>query len=445
LIVSTNINVYNRSMSKYDIRLLAVARLILCCWLVIFCLAAPQNGQATTLPDAKPETVGLASARLDKIEGAFQKYVDDGQVPGLAVAIARYGKLAYLNRIGLRDIENELPLERDTIFRIYSMSKAITSVAAMILYEEGHFELNDPVSDHIPEFKDQRVYVSGTVDSMITRAPSKPMTIQQLFTHSAGLSYGGDSTVVDSVYRTLSLWESRDLAELTTKIATAPLRFEPGSEWHYSVSIDVLGRLVEVVSGQAFGEFLQDRLFEPLGMDDTGFFVPKEKTSRFSVMYKWVAENSTKSAGLEPVLNQDYTEPDRLQSGGGGLVSTIDDYLKFCQMVLNEGELNGERILGSRTVRYMLQDHLVPGVSVGGLPGYGGLGHGLGFGIVTNPALLGRVGNIGEASWAGYANTFFWIDPKEKLISMVWTQMVPWGIRDFRHQLVPLVHSAIID
>ena len=442
---SEQLHDHNHRLSNRYMPPFTLTRYILLSWLAIYCIAFPQNIGAANLPDTKPETVGLSPDRLNRIEAAFQRYVDDGEVPGFAIAIARHGKIAYLKNMGLRDIENELPMERDTIFRIYSMSKAITSVAAMILYEEGHFELYDSVSDHLPEFKEQQVYLSGPIDSMSTRAPNKPMTIQQLFTHSSGLSYGGDTTVVDSIYKTLNLWESADLAELTSKVASAPLRFEPGSEWHYSISIDILGRLIEVASGQPLGEFLQNRIFDPLGMDDSGFWVPADKTDRFSVMYKWVTHDSTKSTGLEPVLNQDYTESSRLQSGGGGLVSTIDDYLKFCQMILNEGELNGERILGSRTVRYMLQDHLAPGLSVGGLSNNGGKGHGLGFGIVTNPALLGRIGNVGEASWSGYANTFFWIDPTENLLSMVWTQMIPWGIRDFRHQLVPLVHSAIID
>ena len=436
---------HNRSLSNRLISVFTLSRYVLFSWLAIYCFASPQDIGAGNLPDTRPEAVGFFTDRLNRIETAFQRYIDDGEVPGFVVAIAKHGKIAYLKKMGLRDIENELPMERDTIFRIYSMSKAVTSVAAMILYEEGHFELSDSVSDHLPEFKEQLVYVSGPIDDLRTRAPNKPMTIQQLFTHSSGLSYGGDTTVVDSIYRALALWESADLAELTRKIASAPLRFEPGTQYHYSTSIDVLGRLIEVSSGQSLGEFMQDRVFEPLGMDDTGFYVKPDKINRFSVMYRWVADDSTTAPSLVPILDQDFTEPRRLQSGGGGLVSTIDDYLVFCQMILNQGELDGNRILGSRTVRYMSQDHLVPGVSVAGAAGYDGLGHGLGFGVVTNPTLLGRIGNVGELLWGGYANTFFWIDPTEDMVSMVWTQMIPWGIRDFRHQLMPLVHSAIID
>ena len=409
---------------------------------LLIVLTVTKLGNASTLPEDIPENVGLSSSKLNNIQPTFKKYIDNGQVPCLSVAVVRQGKIAYFNSSGLRDIENNLPIERDTIFRIYSMSKAITSVAAMILYEEGHFELIDPVSDYLPEFTNQEVYVGGWGDTIKTRVPDKPMTIQQLFTHSSGLSYGNRATVVDSIYDSLDIWNSDTLEEMTSRIAKAPLMFEPGSEWRYGVSIDVLGRLIEVVSGQILGDFLKDRIFTPLGMIDTGFYVSQEQAERFSVMYRWVESNSFFGSGkLEPILGQNYTDPNRLQSGGGGLVSTVDDYLKFCQMVLNEGTLNDHRILSSRTVRYMLLNHLPSDVDAG----WEGLGHGLGFGILTDPAKLGRIGNIGEASWAGYANTFFWIDPKEQLISMVWTQMIPWGIRDFRHQLLPLVHSSIVD
>ena len=404
-------------------------------------LTVAKLGNASTLPEDTPENVGLSSSKLNNIQPTFKKYIDNGQVPFLSVAVVRHGKIAYFNKSGLRDIENNIPIERDTIFRIYSMSKAITSVAAMILYEEGHFELIDPVSDYLPEFTNQEVYVGGWGDSLKTRVPDKPMTIQQLFTHTTGISYGNGVTAVDSIYNSLGVWNSHTLEELTHKIAKAPLMFEPGSEWLYGFSIDVLGRLIEVVSGQTLGDFLNERLFTPLGMVDTGFYVNQEQAHRFSVMYRWVESDSLGLGKLEPILGQTYTDPNRLQLGGAGLVSTVDDYLKFCQMILNEGTLNEHRILSSRTVRFMLLNHLPSDVN----PDLDGLGHGLGFGILTDPTRLGRIGNIGEASWAGYANTFFWIDPKEQLISMVWTQMIPWGIRDFRHQLLPLVHSSIVD
>jgi CubicO group peptidase (beta-lactamase class C family) len=404
-------------------------------------LTVVKLGNASTLPEGTPESVGLSSSKLDNILPTFKKYIDNGQVPCLSVAVVRHGKIAYFNKSGLRDIENNLPIERDTIFRIYSMSKAITSVAAMILYEEGHFELIDPVSDYLPEFTNQVVYVSGWGDSLKTRIPDKPMTIQQLFTHTSGISYGNGVTAVDSIYNNLDIWNSHTLEELTNRIAKAPLMFEPGSEWSYGFSIDVLGRLIEVVSGQTLGDFLNERLFTPLGMVDTGFYVKQKQAHRFSVMYRWVESDSLGLGKLKPILGQTYTDRNRLQLGGSGLVSTVDDYLKFCQMILNEGTLNDHCILSSRTVRFMLLNHLPSDVN----PDLEGLGHGLGFGILTDPTKLGRIGNIGEASWGGYANTFFWIDPKEQLISMVWTQMIPWGIRDFRHQLLPLVHSSIVD
>ena len=393
---------------------------------------------AKPLPNASPESVDMSSDRLRRIVPVMQGYVDDSLVSGITTAVMRHGKIVHLESVGLRDIERKLPMTRDTIFRIYSMTKPITSVAVMILYEEGKFELTDPVSEYLPQFEDINVYVSGTIDSLKSEAADPVPTIQDLIRHTSGLTYPWGETVVDSLYRAADLWNRElNLDQLVTKVAGLPLQYPPGTEWHYSTSIDVLGLLVQVVSGQPFEIFLEERIFAPLGMVDTGFYVPANKLGRFANNYTWTDDENLELAdeGNPPR----YTVPPKAPSDGGGLVSTVDDYLRFCQMILNGGELDGNQVLMPATVRFMLIDHLKPDQKV-----RPGVGFGLGFGIVRNPAMAGRIGNVGEASWGGAANTFFWIDPEEDLVYMVWTQLFPWGIRDFRHQMHPLVHAALL-
>lgn len=319
------------------------------------------------------------------------------------------------------------------------MTKPITSVAAMILYEEGRFELTDPVSDYIPEFAKLKVFVAGTVDSLEVTDAKRDPTIQDLFRHTAGLTYTWGPTPVDSLYRAADLWNrEHDLGKFVAKVTGIPLLHQPGKQFHYSVSVDVLGRLIEVVSGKPLDEFLDERLFRPLGMTDTGFYVPQDKLGRFALNYQW-----SEDGDLEPVdegAPGRYTTMPAGPSGGGGLVSTADDYLRFCQMLLNGGELDGQRILSPRTVDFMLSDHLLPDQEAGP-----GVGFGLGFAVIRNPAQDGHLGAAGEAYWAGAANTFFWIDRNDELVYMVWTQLFPWGIRDFRHQIRAIVHSAVME
>jgi CubicO group peptidase (beta-lactamase class C family) len=329
-------------------------------------------------------------------------------------------------------------MKRDTIFRIYSMSKPITTVAAMILYEEGKFELREPVAQFLPQFKDVRVYKSGSVDSLVLEKPGRSMRVHDLMRHTSGLMYGWGKTPVDSLYKAAKIWDRElTLEQFGDRIAGLPLRFEPGEKWAYGVSIDILGLLVEVVSGQPFEDFLQERIFAPLGMVDTGFYVPAGKLDRFATYYRWRDEE------LKPVDERDpprYTLPPKAPSGGGGLVSTVDDYLRFAQMILNGGKLDGRRILGPSTIRYMLRDHLKPDQQSGT-----GRGFGLGFAILRDPVMNGQIGNVGDVSWSGIANTFFWIDLKEEMIGMAWTQLMPYGIQDFRHQIHPLVHAALLE
>jgi len=398
--------------------------------LSVFSLADP-------LPIVSPESVGLSSERLERIAPIMQNYVDAGQVSGINTAVMRRGKIVHMESFGLRDIEGKLPMQRDTIFRIYSMSKPITTVAVMILYEEGKFELSDRVADFIPQFEDVQVYKSGTVVNLELEPANPAPTIHDLIRHTSGLTYPWGQSPVDTLINMANIWNPEfTLEQFVTTLADLPLLHQPGTKFQYSTSIDVLGYLVQVLSGMPFENFLQERIFSPLGMVDTGFYVPADKLDRFADNYQWT-ENET----LQRIDEGDpprYTVPPKAPSGGGGLVSTVDDYLRFCQMILNKGELDGQRILMPRTVRFMLMDHLNPDQQSGR-----GQGFGLGFGILRNPAQAERIGSVGEASWSGAANTFFWIDLQEELVYMVWTQLMPWGIRDFRHQMHPLVHGAI--
>ena len=398
--------------------------------------------QAEPLPDVSPKSVGMSSDRLGRIVPVMQGYVDRGEVSGITTAVTRHGKIVHMESVGLRDIESKLAMTRDTIFRIYSMAKPITAVAAMILYEEGKFKLTDPVADYLPQFEDVKVYVSGTVDSLELIAADPVPTIHDLLRHTSGLTYGGEKTAVNSLYGAADLWNRElTLEQQVAKLADLPLQHQPGTAFEYSMSFDVLGLLVQVISGQPFEIFLEERIFAPLGMVDTGFYVPKNKLDRFAINYQWTDEET-----LKPVDEDDppeYTVPPKRPGGGGGLVSTVDDYLRFCQMMLNGGELDGQRVLMPATVRFMRMNHLKPDQEM--VTGYGpGGGYGLGFAVLLNPAMNGRIGNVGEVAWGGLAKTFFWIDPKEDLVYMVWTQLFRSGIPDFVTKMHPLVHAALL-
>jgi CubicO group peptidase (beta-lactamase class C family) len=405
--------------------------------LLLFAIAVPQPAKDFELTN--PEKVGLSSERLAKIRPVMQKYIDDSKLSALMTLVSRHGKLVHFETCGMADIEAEKPLSENSIFRIYSMTKPITSTAIMMLYEEGHFQLWDPVSKYIPEFKNMKVFAGGTIDSLILEKPTREMTILDLLRHTAGLTYTWDSTPVDELYRRKKIFNPQDnLHDMMVKLGEIPLLYQPGTKYHYSVAMDVLGYLVEVISGMSFDRFLKERIFDPLEMEDTAFYVPESKLDRFIALYNKTDDNKIRP-GDHPNTSKYRNQP-TAPSGGGGLVSTPLDYLKFAQMILNKGELNGRRLLGRQTVEYMLQNHLPEGTQV-----WQGLGYGLGFGIVTDPAKNRILCSNGESSWSGMANTFFWIDLEEDLIYMVWTQLFPWGVYDYRHQFRVMVHSAIIE
>jgi CubicO group peptidase (beta-lactamase class C family) len=403
----------------------------------------------------RSEDVGLSSEQLARVDQHLQnRYIESEKIAGTLTLVARHGKIAYLSPQGMMDRERGKPMNSDTIFRIYSMTKPITSVALMMLYEQGHFQLQDQVHKFIPEWRDLRVFQAGNHPNFATTPPERSMTIRDLMTHMSGLTYGFmENTNVDAAYRKLEVGGSEKggtLREMIEKLAKLPLEFSPGTRWNYSVSTDVVGYLVEVISGMRFDEYLQTKIFDPIGMEDTGFWVPPEKVDRFAANYsRWVG----KTTQLEDdPADSPYTRPPTFFSGGGGLVSTAMDYYRFCQMLLNGGQLNGIRILGRKTIELMTLNHLPGGQDLTDLSmsNYSetaseGFGFGLGFSIHLSSDRSQIIGSPGEYAWGGAASTLFWIDPVEDLIVIFLTQFMPNATFNFRGQLKAFIYPAIID
>ncbi len=403
--------------------------------LFVFCIGILACGTATVLqehglPMAAPEDVGVSAERLQEIAPTLQGYVDKGQLPGFLTVIARKGKIAHFETIGMRDVENKKPVEPDTIFRIYSMSKPITSVAVMVLYDEGRLQLDDPVEMYIPAFKDMKVYNKEQTE---THAAKNKMTVKHLLTHTSGLTYGWGDKPIDKLYGELKIFKrGSGLAEMAEKLGDIPLVFEPGERWNYGVSTDVLGYLVEVVSDMPFEEFLQTKIFKPLGMVDTAFSVPQVKVERFAALYRPTEEGGLRLARNAPLANDDVSF---FPSGGGGLVSTAADYLRFCQMLLNGGELDGVRILKSDTVELMRYPHHQ----------YGKDGaFGLGFHVVTRKDDDKNKRSTGAYSWGGAAATTFWIDPEKELIGILMTQLMN-NRYPFQGEFRKFTYQALLD
>jgi len=393
------------------------------------------------------EEVGLSSERLENIKPVMQAYVDQKKLPGLITLVARRGKVVHFERFGLMDIEADKPMQPDTIFRIYSMTKPITTVAAMMLYEEGHFQLNDPISKYIPAFKD--VSVLGNVAGGGTELVGleREITIRDLMTHTSGFTYGFlEDSPVDAMYQEAGLFsKDKTLQENVQELAKMPLVHQPGSAWRYSVSTDLLGYLVEVVTDTPFDAFLKKRIFDPLNMTDTGFYVPQAKIDRFATLYSLVDEGELELT--DPPATGEYSKPPVMHSGGGGLVSTTADYLRFSQMMLNKGELDGIRLLGRKSAALMSINHLPVHLTPIGLPDFvlSGYGFGLGFGVVMNVAQTQVLESEGNYGWGGAASTQFWIDPKEELIGIIMTQFMPNGFYPIAPQLKVLTYQALVD
>jgi len=422
----------------------------------------------------RPETVGLSADRLSRIASHFNRYVDDGKLPGYLVLIARRGQAAYLHRYGSRDVEAGRPIEEDTIFRIYSMTKPIASVGVMILYERGLLHLDDPASEFIPGFERLEVFESGDVENYLTVPARREMTIRDLLTHTSGLTYGHmQAHPIDAIYRERDLLgDGMTLVDFVVQLAELPLLFSPGTSWGYSVATDVLGYITELISGQSLARFFADEILAPLGMSDTGFSVPVDQVERFAANYE------REGAGfrlIDSPGDSKYRQQPTLCSGGGGLVSTASDYLRFSQMLLNKGAFDGERILGRKTVELMTSNHLprncdltdmgyllhgasrAAGVGMGlgarhnlrrgGLrteTRHDGVGFGLGGYVLLDPAAAQILGSPGEFGWGGAASTFFFIDPFEDLTAIFLTQLMPSSSYPIRRELRALVNQAIV-
>ncbi len=397
---------------------------------------------------AAPETVGMSSKRLAGIDEYIQRHLDASHFAGAVTVVARRGKVVQFKAYGMQDIENVVPMATDSIFRIYSMTKPITSVAVMTLFEEGRFLLNDPVSKFLPEFKDLVVGLDEVDETtgetvLTTEAAIREVTIRDLLRHTSGLTYGfWGNTLVDKMYLEKQvLSRETTIQDTVTKLGTIPLRHQPGTVWEYSVSTDVLGRLVEVVSGMPFDEFLRARIFVPLGMKDTGFFVPTGKGRPVDHRLH-TQRRQLGPLAKQPAKARDFTEPPGYFSGGGGLVSTAADYLRFAQMLLNRGELAGTRILGSETVELMTSNHLA------GIEDRGYLnpnGFGLGFMIMPERGVSGLILSEGSFGWGGLAHTNFWVDPEEELVGVFLIQILPEAPIPYRDLFRPVVYQAIID
>jgi CubicO group peptidase (beta-lactamase class C family) len=399
-----------------------------------------------------PESVGMDATQLQRVGTHLRnQFVQAGKIPGSLALVARRGQLCYLDIAGKRDVERGTPMTADTIFRIYSMTKPVTSLALMTLYEKGLFSLTDPVHRYIPSWKNLRVRKTGAYPMFDTKACERPMTIRDLLMHTSGLTYDFlHSTNLDAAYRKLGLGRPASgytLQTMVDQLATLPLEFSPGERWNYSVATDVAGYLVEVLSGQSLPDYLQQAVFGPLGMSDTSFEVHPDKVDRMASCYE---RNSKRELVLcDDGQNSRYADVS-FYSGGGGLLSTAADYYRFCQMLLNGGTLNGERVIGSRTLAYMTQNHLPGGadlsqIAMGSFSEtiYEGVGFGLGFANKLNATQNGYPGSEGSFFWGGLASTLFWVDPAEELIVIFMTQLIPSSTFNFRGQLEAIIYAAL--
>jgi CubicO group peptidase (beta-lactamase class C family) len=404
----------------------------------------PQMSPGIALEQATPESVGMDSERLSRVTDAMQELVDEGRLAGVVTAAVRDNKLVHFESVGYRDLEAQDPMRNDAIFRIYSMSKPITGVAMMILYEEGKFRLSDPVEQYLPEFKDLQVFAGVDDDgNLITEPQAHKMTIRELMSHTGGLSYGVFSqSPVDSLYLEADILDANQtMDEFIGKLGDIPLRQQPGSQWHYSVSVDVQGALVERLSGQRFGDFLEQRIFDPLGMTDTDFHVPEEKASRFAQVYNY--DDNGELVAREGFEGANFLMDPEFESGGGGLVGSTMDYLRFSQMLLNGGELDGVRILAPLTVDLMHRNQLPAGFKDDGM-GTPGTSFGLDFAVIEDPVEAESYSK-GEYYWGGAAGTWFWIDPVEDLIFVGMIQQFGNGRPDVRSLSRRLVYQSIME
>lgn len=408
----------------------------------------------TAEPNVAPAQLGLDPTRLGYLDAHLQRYIDAGKLAGTVILVARSGQIGHFEARGLADRERSAPMKRDTLFRIYSMSKPITSIALMQLYERGLMQIDDRVEKYIPQFADLSVYSMGTYPNFVTRRPDRAMTVRDLLSHQSGLTYGFLArTNVDAAYRQLEVdagGTERTLKGMVDLLATLPLEFSPGDNWNYSLSTDVCGYLVEVISGLRFDDYLEANIFDPLGMSDTGFHVAASERSRFAANYSVAADGNL--ALMDDPGTSAYLQPPTMLSGGGGLVSTATDYFRFAQALCHDGELDGTRIIGRKTLELMTSNHLPDGAdlmnhAVGrwAETTFSGIGFGLGFSVTLDPAQAQISGTPGEFAWGGAASTAFWIDPDEDLVVVFMTQLMPSTQYNIRRELRAIVYSALTD
>ncbi|MEM1229784.1 MAG: serine hydrolase domain-containing protein [Pseudomonadota bacterium] len=418
---------------------------------------------------ANPESLGLSTPRLTRISDWLQAQVDAERLAGASVLIGRRGQVAYSAHAGVRALTEPTPFDLDTVVRIFSMTKPITSVAAMMCYERGCFQLDDPVARFLPAFSDMRVWQGGDLTN--TAPAQTPITIKHLFTHTAGLTYGFmRSNPVDRAYRQQDIefpGDGGSLAEMVDTLAALPLICEPGSAWNYSVATDVLGRLVELWSGQPLDQCLKEWIFDPLGMHDTSFTATDRQHSRLAACYVPASGGGMADVAATPraaavtrgglklqesAADSRFLKPTRRFSGGGGLLSTAGDFARFCQCLLNEGTLDGQMLLSPTTVRYMRTNQLPGGGDMASMgqpvwseTSYDGIGFGLGFAVVLDPVKANIITHPGEHHWGGAASTFFWIDPEADLYAVFLTQLVPSSTYPIRRELRARVYQALLD
>jgi CubicO group peptidase (beta-lactamase class C family) len=415
---------------------------------------------------ASPESAGMSRAAFDRIEDHLKRrYIDAGRFPGTQLVVYRRGKLVHSAVQGFADLERKAAMKDDTIFRIYSMTKPITSIAFMMLVEEGRVALDEPVHRYIPEWKNLGVFQAGIAPAFLTRPPSRPMLIVDLLRHTSGLTYGFQQrSNVDAAYREMKIGEvekAGTLQSMIEELAKIPLEFSPGEAWNYSVSTDVIGYLIGMVSGKPFEQFLKERIFEPLEMKDTDFFVPAGKAHRFAACYSASPQGamtfhaSERKGGLtlqDDPATSPFLSPPSFISGGGGLCSTAADYLTFCRALLNGGELSAVRLVGPKTLALMTSNHLPGGRTLPEMSRslfseatYHGIGFGLGFSVTLDPAQTLIPGSAGEYAWGGAATTSFWIDPAEELVAIFMTQVLPSTAYPIRRELRTMIYAAITD
>jgi CubicO group peptidase (beta-lactamase class C family) len=418
--------------------------------LVLVCLAAASSVQAandTTARSAKPEEVGMSAQRLARIAPAMQRYIDQQLVSGVVTLVARRGKVVHFEAQGLADVAAGRPMTEDTVFRIASMTKPITSVALMMLFEEGHFLLDDPVSKFLPEFAEPQVAVplerELTGGRTYRLAPTAgPITIRQLLTHTAGLANTYMGPFREDHDAAGERRPGETIGDFVVRLAALPLNYEPGTQWQYSRATDVVGRLVEVISGQTLDAFLRDRILAPLGMSDTHFYLPLEKLPRFAAQYRPGEDGKIVLADAPTAQSRFVAEPHNYFMGAGGMVSTAPDYLRFLLMMLNGGELEGTRLLGRKTTELMTENH------IGDLPVWlrgPGFGFGLGYSVLVDRGRAGSMTSEGSYGWGGAFCTYFWVDPEEELIGILMTQVRPYNHINIRHEFENLANQAIID